>query len=961
MFHEVGHPARLSTGSIVLAYFASAVLWIAVSDRAVAAFSSDPATIVTLSTVKGWGYVAVTGAMLALLLRRNETRRDRQTRELESSEQRFRLLAEHAQDVISRYRVVPAPGFEYMSPSVETVLGYPPSAFLADPGLMARLVHPDDRHLLEREPDVPRLEDPVVLRVEHADGHWVRLEQRSTAVLDATGALVAVEGVARDVSDRERASALLARRNRLLGSLSAANEALVRATSELDLLDSICRIVVEQGAYRYAWVGCREEDDAGSIRPVASAGYHEGDQAGLEVTWHLTERGRGPVGTSVREARTVIVRDFLTDPTVVPWREAALARGYASGAAIPLLRGGRAFGSLVVYSDERDGFGDEEITLLDQLAENLAYGLDTLRARAVHEAHDTELSRLAAAIEQTAESVVITDPGATITYVNPAFERTTGYARADVLGRNPSMLHSGVQTAAFYADMWSMLSSGATWTGELVNRRKDGTTFTEVASIAPVVGPSGAVTSYVAVKRDVTHERALEAQEVRRARERAFISNALAALRPADTATQTADAICRQILELPEIAVASLSLFEAEDRMVPVAIAVDDGRLLDLKSFGAERSRALWTRAALGPWVEELGPRAGHPYLAERRALGLLGQAYMPVKSGAALIGLLIVGSRDPDAVTLLTERLPAILEYATLAGALLSSHAAQATEAAIDRDRYRAIIDDQAFHPVFQPIVDLASGAAVGYEALTRFRDGTRPDIVFTGARRCGLEPDLEAATLRAAIAASAALPPGPFLSLNVSPSLILAGDELRAILAARTRPIVLEVTEHEIVEDYAALRAAFEALGPDLRIAVDDAGAGVANFGHLVELRPQFVKLDISLVRGVNADVTRQAMIVALLHFAGATGCRVIAEGVETEAERAVLEKVAVPLGQGYLFGRPALASTWMQPRVDASPRRRAARGTLAEERLPRRAVKTPSRAGATRQGTRDSTARR
>ncbi len=960
MFHEVGRPARLSTRSIVLTYFASAIIWIALSDRALTALSSDPGTIVTLSTVKGWGYVAVTGAILTLLLRGNDTRRDRQTRALKASEQRFRLLAENAQDVISRYRVVPAPGFEYVSPSVETVLGYPPSAFLADPDLMARLVHPDDRHLLEYEPDVPRLADPMILRLEHADGHWVRLEQRSTPVLDATGALVAVESVARDVSDRERASALLARRNRVLRSLSAANEALVRATSEPDLLDAICRIVVEQGAYRYAWVGYREVDDAGSIRPVASAGYHDGDQAGLEVTWHLTERGRGPVGTSVREARTVIVRDFATDPTVVPWREAALARGYASGAAIPLLRGGRAFGSLVVYSDERDGFGHEEITLLDQLAENLAYGLDTLRARAVHEARDVELSRLAAAIEQTVESVVITDPEATITYVNPAFERTTGYARAEVLGRNPRMLQSGVHTATFYADLWSMLSSGSTWTGEFVNRRKDGTTFTEVASIAPVVGPSGAVTSYVAVQRDVTHERALEAQEVRRARERAFISDALAALRPADTATETAGAICRHILELPEIAVASLSLFESDDSVLPMAIVVDDGRLLDLKSFGAERSRALRARAALGPWVEELGPQAGHPYLAERRALGLLGQAYVPVKSGATLIGLLIVGSRDPDAVALLTERLPAILEYATLAGALLSSHAAQATEAATNRGRYQAIIDDQAFHPVFQPIVDLASGAAVGYEALTRFRDGTRPDVVFAGARRCGLAPELEAATLRAALTASTALPPGPFLSLNVSPSLILAGDELRAILATRTRPIVLEVTEHEIVKDYATLRAAFEALGPDLRIAVDDAGAGVANFGHLVELRPQFVKLDISLVRGVNADVTRQAMIVALLHFAGATGCRVIAEGVETEAERAVLEKVAVPLGQGYLFGRPALASTWVQPRVDASPRRRAARRTLAEERAPGRVVKTPSRAATTRKGTADNITR-
>jgi EAL domain-containing protein (putative c-di-GMP-specific phosphodiesterase class I) len=166
----------------------------------------------------------------------------------------------------------------------------------------------------------------------------------------------------------------------------------------------------------------------------------------------------------------------------------------------------------------------------------------------------------------------------------------------------------------------------------------------------------------------------------------------------------------------------------------------------------------------------------------------------------------------------------------------------------------------------------------------------------------------------------------------------LILAGDELRAILAVRTRPIVLEITEHETIADYAALRSAFVALGSGLRLAVDDAGAGVANFNHLIELRPQFVKVDIGLVRGVNADLTRQALIVALLHFATATDCRLIAEGIETEAERAVLEKLEVPFGQGYLFGRPAIASTWAAPAAAPSTRRRVALRAISGGRQPR-----------------------
>ena len=421
------------------------------------------------------------------------------------------------------------------------------------------------------------------------------------------------------------------------------------------------------------------------------------------------------------------------------------------------------------------------------------------------------------------------------------------------------------------------------------------------------------------------HADDVEAREVRRARERLLIADALEALRPLDTPEQTAEAICTRVVELPEIAMASLLILAPDGSALPLAMAIDDGRVLDRKSLGSERSAQLQTRAAQGPWVEVWEPRPGHPFLADHLAIGVRGQAYAPVRSGTTLVGILTVGSRDRDAVALLTERLPAILEFASLAGALLAPSVALTSVTAATRERYQAIIDDRAFHPVFQPIVDLANNAVFGYEALTRFADGTGADLVFAGARRCGLEQELESVTLRAAIAASEGLPLTRFLSLNVSPSFILAGDELRAILAARTRPIVLEITEHEPIDDYGALRSAFVALGSGLRLAVDDAGAGVANFNHLVELRPQFVKIDVGLVRGVNTDLTRQALIVALLHFAGATDCHVVAEGIETEAERAVLEKLEVEFGQGYLFGRPASAASWVERATRPTPKLR------------------------------------
>ena len=641
----------LSAATIVLAYAVSSALWIALSDQLLGVLITDPRMLVAASTFKGWAFVGVTAATLAVLLRRYDAQRARHGSEIVAHERRFRLLAEHAPDVISRYRVLPTPGFEYVSPSVEAVLGHSPAEFYADPGLMEHLVHPDDRHLLAPDADPSAVPAAVLLRLSHADGHMVSLEQRSHPVFDADGRLVAVEGVARDVSDRQAAQAAVERLNRVLRTLTGVNAALVHATSEDELLEAICRVVVEDGAYRYAWVGYREDDEAGTVRPVASAGYGAGSQAGMNVTWHPEERGMGPVGTSIREGSTVVLPDIATDPGDAPWRSRALALGYASGAAIPLRDGSSAaFGTLVIYSDEVGAFGAEEVALLEELAADLAYGVVTLRARAVRESGDAERARLAAAIEQTAESVVITDPDANITYVNPAFERVTGYAAAEVIGQNPRILQSGVQTPELYADMWSTLTAGATWQGELVNRRKDGTTYTEEASITPIVDARGALTSYVAVKRDVTHLREVETTLEGTTRQRAQIAAALGRLEAGETPEATAQAIADALMGLEGMDSPTVLAFG--DDGLAVVLGRGGGRVGPVEPGGtlpAARSAYLLERARGGAWAERSlpGPDDGE-YGLRFAATGLRATIYAPIPGDGGPVGLLAVGTTDP-------------------------------------------------------------------------------------------------------------------------------------------------------------------------------------------------------------------------------------------------------------------------------------------------------------------------
>ena len=197
-----------------------------------------------------------------------------------------------------------------------------------------------------------------------------------------------------------------------------------------------------------------------------------------------------------------------------------------------------------------------------------------------------------------------------------------------------------------------------------------------------------------------------------------------------------------------------------------------------------------------------------------------------------------------------------------------------------------------------------------MAYEALTRFADGSPPERRFADAEAIGLGLELETATLQVAAAAARALPADALLTINVSPGFVIGRGSVAELVALASRPMVLEITEREPIEDYAAFRRAIAGLDVAVDWAVDDAGAGYASLRHIIELRPRYVKLDRGLVMGINADPIRQALVAGMLHFGSSIGVLLIAEGVETEAERLTLQELGVPLGQGFLFGRPAPA---------------------------------------------------
>src|SRR5262249_11429771 len=153
------------------------------------------------------------------------------------------------------------------------------------------------------------------------------------------------------------------------------NQAVIRAAEEIELLQEVCRIIVETAGYRLCWVGYAGQDEAKTVRPVAQGGYEEGYLKTVNVTWADTERGRGPVGLAIRSREPAVFQDVAADPGFAPWRREALKRGYASVIGIPLFVGDAVLGALAIYASEPDAFDPDEVGLLQALADDLAHGI----------------------------------------------------------------------------------------------------------------------------------------------------------------------------------------------------------------------------------------------------------------------------------------------------------------------------------------------------------------------------------------------------------------------------------------------------------------------------------------------------------------------------------------------------------------------------------------------------------
>ncbi|MFA6194995.1 MAG: PAS domain S-box protein [Patescibacteria group bacterium] len=307
----------------------------------------------------------------------------------------------------------------------------------------------------------------------HGKGAYIWV--KGSPIQDSKGKLIGAIECIRDITDRKKAEQKIVSMNRALRMLSNSNQALIHAVDEKKLLEKVCRIIVNIGGYRLAWVGFAESDKAKTIRPVAQAGLESGYVKSVNLTWADTVRGRDSSGAAIRTGQPSVSRNIMTNPATSPWRTEALKRGLQSSIALPLIDGKRVIGMLAISSGKPDAFGREEISLLNEFAADLSFGIMTLRARAESRFLEKELQMI---FDNSADGILLAEAtSGRFLRANRSICRMLGYRHDDIKKLSVSDIHPQEHLPFILKQFDDLANGRASVASNIPMKRRDGSVF----------------------------------------------------------------------------------------------------------------------------------------------------------------------------------------------------------------------------------------------------------------------------------------------------------------------------------------------------------------------------------------------------------------------------------------------------------------------------------------------------
>jgi diguanylate cyclase (GGDEF)-like protein/PAS domain S-box-containing protein len=496
------------------------------------------------------------------------------------------------------------------------------------------------------------------LTAHFAGGQTAVLDCTFRPLRDGSGKVVQIAATGVDVTAHKQAELALKKLNRELRLLSDCNQLLIRARDEQSLLDAICNVIVEGGGYRLAWVGFAVDDAEKSVRPVAIAGLDADYVRHSRMSWGDSAWGQGPTGRAIRNQTAEICRDIGTDPVFAPWRADAQARGYASSIAVPLGTSGARIGALNIYSDDSAAFDSSEVRLLTELADDLAYGVETLGTRAERTFAQEKMALFSTLLQHAQDMIYVADARTgRILDVNESGARSLEYTREELLQLTVSDF-----SVLAAQEPWHLRAEGIKAVGTMVvenlYRTKSGRTFPVEFSLRYI--EHGGTAYITGVSRDIT-ERWRQREQIERLarilRMQSGINSAVLRIRDQDELLQEA---CRLATEVGGYDRAVFSVVDAsgkfaiprfrsgnatdfpEPPQLPLPIGDDSGPDSNLSA------RALRT----GQIAVNSDLTCADPPVAMREELVRLGykaMAALPLIVEGRPVGALVLTARDAD------------------------------------------------------------------------------------------------------------------------------------------------------------------------------------------------------------------------------------------------------------------------------------------------------------------------